>query len=974
MQDPDETDLIVRVTAHFPTPPRGHRRLPLFCTAILLLAGMPAFQSLAIEPLEPPGFKALPVENQAIIGATLMIRPGAYLSNATLLIRGERIVSVTTGTTTNLPAGTRSRTATGKVIYPGFIEPYACLPAPPPLRLDRASQSEAGTGTSHLTSGGPRFLGAPGEESDPGQPGPGSSVSGVTPERRMALSPLPDEKAIAKYREQGFVAANLVPTKGILRGSGTLLLLDGQDPSRSLLRPDALQHIVLDPGATDRPNAFPTSLMGAIAVVRQALLDGQWRASNAITGLTQVSGPPPRFDPSLDALASLVRGTQSVCFEPGGVVMLERIGRLSREWKLKAIAVASGQEWRRPDLLRAAGLSLIVPIDFPEPPKLPTDAWETLDLDLLRAWDWAPENPVLLRREGVDIALTTHGLGDLNAFRAQVRKALERGLGEADALAALTVVPAKFLGASDDLGTLEAGKLASFTVVESGPIFAEGSKISAVWISGREFPSPIDTTEPTPSKPPQTNAPPDELKQLRQQRIARAPWDGALPTSKGSSVLVQNATIWTSGPGGTLTNADLLVVNGKVEQVGRKLSPAPGTVVVDGTGHHLTPGIVDAHNHWMILGAVNEVGLPSTAMVRVEDVINSESPNIHLELAGGVTTVNLLHGSANPIGGQNAIIKLKEGAAPADLRVANAIPGIKFALGENVKQAGGTSRYPQTRMGVPVFIANRFLAASRYREAQDAFRTGKGPQPRPDLELEALADILDGKRVIHCHSYRQDEILAFLRTMEGFQVKVATLQHVLEGYKVADEIARHGAGASTFSDWWAYKYEVIDAIPYNGALMHDRGVVVSFNSDDPDLARRLNLEAGKAVKYGNLSEVEALKFVTSNPAQQLGLEGRIGRLEPGADGDFAIWSGNPLDAHSLCLETWIEGRKYFDRAHDLGRRPSLQKERADLLAKARKLSGQKDAPPAAPALQAKFFIQSMERATRTTVHCLEVTE
>src|SRR5205807_2423523 len=362
-------------------------------------------------------------------------------------------------------------------------------------------------------------------------------------------------------------------------------------------------------------------------------------------------------------------------------------------------------------------------------------------------------------------------------------------------------------------------------------------------------------------------------------------------------------------------NAQILTSKGKIQEVGNfKVELAANTLVIDGKGLHVTPGLIDCHSHTAIVGAVNESTLPSTAMVRISDVVNSETDTLYQQLAGGLTAANLLHGSANPIGGQNCVIKLRDGATPEGLVFEAAPPGIKFALGENVKQSGWgdrfVTRFPQTRMGVRTFIANRFIAAQEYLRKWDESRKSGSLAPGRDLELEAIGEILQGKRWIHCHSYRQDEILMLIRLMEDFGVKIGTFQHVLEGYKVADEIAKHGAGASTFADWWAYKFEVYDAIPYNGALMHDEGVVVSFNSDSDEMARRLNTEAAKAVKYGGLSEEEALKFVTINPAKQLQIDKRAGSLEAGKDADFVLWSGDPLSTYSICEQTWIGGRKY----------------------------------------------------------------
>jgi N-acetylglucosamine-6-phosphate deacetylase len=384
-----------------------------------------------------------------------------------------------------------------------------------------------------------------------------------------------------------------------------------------------------------------------------------------------------------------------------------------------------------------------------------------------------------------------------------------------------------------------------------------------------------------------------------------------------NAILIDNATIWTCGPKGKLEDWDILFVDGKIKEIAPDITVTQGSaLVIDGTGKHVTPGLIDCHSH-SAASSINEGAQAVTAEVRIQDVLFADDINVYRQLGGGLTTANVLHGSANPIGGQNAVIKLRWGAGPEDLLFKKAPQGIKFALGENVKQANWPGkRYPQTRMGVEQVIRDAFRAAQDYRHRHKTYdrnskKQRKNVPPRIDLELEALAEILEGTRLLHCHSYRQDEILMLTRIAEDFGFTIATFQHVLEGYKVAERIAEHGAGASTFSDWWQYKYEVIDAIPYNGTLMAKNDVLVSFNSDDDELARRLNTEAVKAVKYGGLEEEDALKFVTLNPAKQLRIDKWVGSLEEGKDADFVIWDGAPLDIYSHVQETWIEGTRYF---------------------------------------------------------------
>ena len=412
----------------------------------------------------------------------------------------------------------------------------------------------------------------------------------------------------------------------------------------------------------------------------------------------------------------------------------------------------------------------------------------------------------------------------------------------------------------------------------------------------------------------------------------------AAPPEQPAAVVFQNATVWTCGKAGVLENASVLIVDGQVVAVGTSVKLPDNAVVIDAAGKHITPGIIDCHSHMATDGGINEGTQAITAEVRIGDFIDCDDISIYQQLAGGVTTANILHGSANPIGGQNQVIKLRWGALPEEMKFADAPAGIKFALGENVKQSNWgdnySSRYPQTRMGVEQIMRDAFEAARNYRATwRNWEQTRPGLPPRRDLELEALAEVVEGSRWIHCHSYRQDEILALLRTLEDFHIRVGSLQHILEGYKVADAMAKHGATGSAFSDWWAYKLEVYDAIPYAGALMHNAGVVVSFNSDDQELARHLNHEAAKAVKYGGVSPEETLKFVTLNPAKQLRIDKLVGSLERGKQADLVVWSGSPLSVFSRCEQTWIDGRKYFDVTEDQQLRAEADRMRNELVQK-----------------------------------------
>ncbi|MEO8147388.1 MAG: amidohydrolase family protein [Bacteroidia bacterium] len=411
---------------------------------------------------------------------------------------------------------------------------------------------------------------------------------------------------------------------------------------------------------------------------------------------------------------------------------------------------------------------------------------------------------------------------------------------------------------------------------------------------------------------------------------------------KQKTVLIKNATVWTNEDSGILKNTDVLIKDGKIAKVGQNLDAA-GAEVVDATGKHVTTGIIDEHSHIAISGDVNECTQAVTAEVRIGDVVDADDIDTYRQLAGGVTSSHLLHGSCNPVGGQTQLTKHRWGMTGDEMKFFGWPGFIKFALGENVKESNwgdnAVTRYPQTRMGVEQVYVDAFTRAREYDNKWKSYNSlstklkGSAPIPRRDLELDALAEILNSKRFITCHSYEQSEINMLMHVADSFGFKVNTFTHILEGYKVADKMKAHGAGASSFSDWWAYKYEVYEAIPYNGKILHDMGVTVAFNSDDAEMARRLNQEAAKAVKFGNVSEEEALKFVTLNPAKLLHVDDKVGSIKVGKDADLVIWSDDPLSIYATVLQTYVDGICYYDVKTDLQKREDNKTERARLVAK-----------------------------------------
>ena len=440
---------------------------------------------------------------------------------------------------------------------------------------------------------------------------------------------------------------------------------------------------------------------------------------------------------------------------------------------------------------------------------------------------------------------------------------------------------------------------------------------------------------------------------------------GAVELPKQETILIKNGTVWTNEEEGVLKNTDVLLKGGKIEKIGKGLSDKADRII-DAEGKHITSGIIDEHSH-LAASSINDIATNSS-MVRIGDVLNSEDIGLYRALAGGITTLQVLHGSANPIGGQSALIKPRWGVAPEDLKIQGADGFIKFALGENVKRSRNTSsiRYPQTRMGVEQVYVDAFTNALEYEKEWKAYNSLSAKQkanakpPRKDLVHETMLEIIRGKRFISCHSYVQSEINMLMKVAEQFGFRINTFTHILEGYKVADIMKEHGAGASSFSDWWNYKWEVRYAIPYNAAIMHKEGVTTAINSDSGEMIRRLNQEAAKSIKYGGLSEEDALKLVTLNPAKLLHLDDRMGSIKKGKDADIVVWSDHPLSIYARAEKTIIEGAVYFDMEKDKEQREVIKKERARLIAR------MKDAKKAG----AKTSLRSS--AVKEDFHCEDV--
>ena len=954
----------------------------------------------------------------AFTNANIVVNANKTISNGTLLVKGQTIEAVGTGTT--VPKGYVVIDLKGKYIYPSLIDAFSSYGVAEPAR---PTGGFGGRQSIFVST----------------KKGAYNWNEAIRPETEVRAIFGNDDKKAEELRKIGFGSVNVVNRDGIVRGTSAAVTLSNERENQNIIKGETAANFSFNKGTSK--NDYPTSLMGSIALLRQTYYDGQWYGKQK-----------EEYNISLDAFNK--QQTLPQIFEVDGWQNILRADKIGKEFGKQYIFKSTGDEYQRIPAIKATGASLIIPLSFTKAFDVedPAEA-RNITLTQMKDWELAPTNPGVLEKAGIRFAITTTGLEQVRDFWTNLRTAIENGLSEKQALLSTTEIPATMLGIADKVGTLDKGKLANF-LITSDKLFSVSNIVFENWVQGKRFVvnrinttdlrgtyslnidgqaplvlkiagtgggnsatvqrSATDSTKITSSfnrngdwvsmsfslKNPTaevrlsgyvtsenpltfkgesvvsngksgrwtatfTAANKEEPKKESPKQPAE---NGALIypfTSFGlatapaqESVLLKNATVWTNEKDGILQNADVLLENGKIKAVGKGLS-AGGAKVIDATGKHITPGIIDEHSHIAITGGVNEGAQSNSAEVRVADVVNPEDVNIYRQLAGGVTTSHLLHGSANPIGGQSQLIKLRWGKNAEELKFAGSDGFIKFALGENVKQSnfGTGMRFPVTRMGVEQVFVDDFTRAKEYKKAL----AGKGSSARRDLELDALVEILDNKRFITCHSYVQSEINMLIHVADSLGFKINTFTHILEGYKVADKMKAHGIAGSTFSDWWAYKMEVAEAIPYNGAIMHNVGITTAFNSDDAEMARRLNQEAGKAVLYGGLPEEEALKLVTLNPARMLHIDSKVGSLKPGKDADVVIWSANPLSIYAKAEKTFVDGVAYWDMERDAKVRADQQTEKARIIKKMldSKNKGGRTQRPAAPA-QRIYNCETME--------------
>jgi imidazolonepropionase-like amidohydrolase len=973
---------------------------------ILLLAFLLILQYAGAQFKPDNGVKDSKPEKILLTNATIYISPKVKLEKANLLIQGNRILDVFSG-------GKKyddvvQIDCSSKVILPAFIELNSNVGMP--KGDDRSFRNTFGSKGSLYWN------------------------EAIHPEVEASRLYEIDAKSNENYQKMGFGFALSHIQDGIARGTGVLMSLGNQSVNKQTIKTSAAQYYSFSKGSSS--NGYPSSQMGSIALLRQAFYDLKYYSETVKKTETSISMEKWFSNSSIPSF-----------FQVDDKWEILRAQKIAKEFNVNFSFLGSGNEYLIAKDLKKYNLSVVISLNFPE-------AYDVKDpyiarqvpLSDLKHWELAPSNAKLLSDQGVKFCFSSAGIKTIDVFWTNLRKTISRGLKTEDALAALTTNPAELIGMQSEFGTLDKGKLASFTVYSSDPFTTE-AKLLESWLIGErtifsENPSgeingsyslniagnkytfqitgspekpqgSVQTFKTIPSTNEINGKKVDTLNQkatiLRNSNDLTIQFnvnddlfngsinlhgkvktdgvfegDGTLPNGswiqwsairikedkeeskftaikldtshlvnvwypnlafgfdslpKKNLIYFKNATVWTNEKEGIIANANVLVENGKIIGVNTVTTPPKNAIVIDANGKHLTSGIIDEHSHIAISKGVNEGGQAISAEVSIADVVNPDDINIYRQLAGGVTAAQLLHGSANPIGGQSALIKLKWGHAPDEMVIPNSPKFIKCALGENVKQSNwgdnNRFRFPQTRMGVEQVFYDGFLRAQAYKKEWENYYASmkvKGvTPPRKDLELEVLLEILEKKRFITCHSYVQSEINMLMHLADSLDFKVNTFTHILEGYKIADKMKKHGVGGSTFSDWWAYKYEVNEAIPYNAKMMADQGVVVAINSDDAEMGRRLNQEAAKSVKYGGMSEEEAWKLVTLNPAKLLHLDDRMGSIKSGKDADLVLWSDNPLSINAKVAMTLVDGMILYDASESPQREKRNESEKARII-------------------------------------------
>jgi imidazolonepropionase-like amidohydrolase len=946
----------------------------------------------------------------AFKNCTIHVDANTTITNGTFLIKDGLIINA--AEKLEIPKEAIIYDLKGKHIYPAFIDLYSDYGMPETKKNDEKLESKKGAFGWN---------------------------DAIKSEIESYKTFTHNQQKADELRKLGFGAVLSVKKDGIVRGSGVLVSLTKLNENESIIKEEAAGFYSLNKGSSTQE--YPTSLMGAVALLRQTYYDAAWYNSNSKK--TEDNITLKAFN-ELQSMPSIFEGNDKYN---------NLIGKkIADEFKIKYIIKGGGNEYQRIYDIKNSNIPFIIPVNFPEPYDVedPYDA-ELVSLADLKHWEMAPSNLGTLEKNNISFCITTADLKDKSQFLKNIRKSIQNGLSEKTALKALTYNPAYFIGVQDKIGSLKAGMMANFFIANTS-IFSDDALIYETWSNGVKHPFddftapeikgnyeltynstinkltitkeqekysgtvyikdsiktkanltfshnlltlsfPYDSTftvrfsgnynEANKSfsgsaqydngdwttfqmhlKETKDSLPKKSEKNKLSNDIGKVYYPFSAygepePERKGiiksavelyknryDAVLIKNATIWTNEADSILNDYDVYIVDGKIVRIAPNIdSPKSAFAkIIDAKGMHLTPGIIDEHSH-IALFSVNEGAEASSAEVRMSDVVNPEDINIYRQLAGGVTTAQLLHGSANPIGGQSCLIKLRWGKSAHELPYENAPQFIKFALGENVKNSNGINpdqtRFPQTRMGVEQLYYDYFTRAKEYKKEHESFlklspkelTKNNIPSPRRDLDLDAIVEILDNKRNITCHSYVQSEVNMLMHVADSMKFKVNTFTHILEGYKVADKIKNHGANASTFADWWAYKLEVNDAIPYNAAMLTKMGVNTAINSDDAEMGRRLNQEAAKTIKYGGLTEIQALKLITLNPAKMLHIDDKVGSIKVGKVADLVLWTDNPLSIYAKVNTTIIDGEIYFDKDEDLKLREDLKKERARIISK-----------------------------------------